>query len=689
MSDPQPNRRFERRRRGGRAGPGVARIDLIGHRPLPTPPTYAPPSLPPSETGAQRTKRGPRPYLRITIAAVVIVALFATLIVRLYSLQVLNAKKLSSAAQQITTRSVILPAARGAILARGGQALAKDSFEWVITLQATPGPTGRIADPTVEQRLVGLVPGLTMADIRADLASNQYSPYQPIPVAFNVAPSIVLYIDANRQQFPGVSAIEEPVRTYPYDDLATQTIGYIRPITAKELEKWAKYGYTSSSIVGQAGLEAEYERYLQGTPGVITEEVDPSGTVVRTVSQTAGHPGDSVVLNMSEPLEQVVSNDLANEITALHTKGLAAPLGAAVVLDPRNGAVLAMASYPSYNNNWWTTGMTNARYAELTNNAGYPLDNWAVQSFQPPGSTFKLATATAALDDGLITPSTEIDDTGTFVLPGGVTLRDADNYPLGWVDVSTAITASSDFFFYTLGERFWYARSQYGETPIQDMAHRYGFGVNDGIDLPQSEVQNGWVDSPQVRAALHRQAPDVYTNSWYLGDNVEMAFGQGETVVTPLAEATAYATLANGGTRYAPELAAAIVSPSGKIVRRIRPKVMDHVSYTPGTYQTLMTGFDGVVQSPNGTAYADFVGFNFSKWNLAGKTGTATVTVNDVKQPTSWFVGFGAPKGEAPQYVVCVEINQAGYGASAAAPVVRQIFDYLSANGVGKLDLHG
>ena len=385
----------------------------------------------------------------------------------------------------------------------------------------------------------------------------------------------------------------------------------------------------------------------------------------------------------------MVSNDLATEVTALHVKGLPAPLGAAVVLDPRNGDVLAMDSYPSYNDNWWTTGMTNQRYAELTNNDGYPLNNWAVQGFQPPGSTFKLATATAALDDGLISPTTEVDDTGNFVLPGGTLLHDADNVPLGLVNVTTAISASDDFFFYTMGEFFWDARARYGETPIQKMAHLYGFGVNDGIDLPQNEVQNGWVDSPQVRAALHRQAPSVYSNSWYLGDNVEMAFGQGETVVTPLAEATAYATLANGGTRYAPELGAAIVSPSGKLVKRIRPKVMDHVRYTPGTYQTLMTGFEGTVQNPIGTAYADFVGFNFSKWNLAGKTGTATVTVNDVKQPTSWFVAFGGPRGQAPEYVVCVEINQAGYGASAAAPVVRRIFNYLYAHGVGKLDLHG
>jgi penicillin-binding protein 2 len=293
-------------------------------------------------------------------------------------------------------------------------------------------------------------------------------------------------------------------------------------------------------------------------------------------------------------------------------------------------------------------------------------------------------TATAALNTGLITPYTIIDDTGTYPLPGSAPLHDADNVPLGNVNVVTALTRSSDVFFYTLGGRFWEDRDAYGMTPIQNEAHLYGLGVPSGIDLPASEVQDGWVDSPQTRKLLHEQAPKVYADTWYLGDNVEMAFGQGETVVTPIQLATAYATFANGGTRYAPELAASVISPAGKVVKRFAPRVLDHVTMSAETRQAILTGLEGVVQNPLGTAYADFVGFNFAKWNLAGKTGTATVTVNDVVQPTSWFVAFGGPRGRAPRYVVCVEINQAGFGASAAAPVVRQIYNYLYAHGIGK-----
>ena len=677
--------RPNRRRRAARWDGTVRPTNAFGPPPPPKPVRRTRRKQPDRAGGPRAERQGPRVGIRLSIAAVVIVGMFGTLLVRLWSLQVLQGRKLGSAAVETTTRNVVTPAPRGEILARGGQSLAKDTSEWVVTLETTPGLNGaRIADPAVKRRLVVLIPGLSVKGIDVDLASNQFSPYQPVPVAFNVSPEAVLYVKEHPSQFPGVVAQQESVRDYPYVGLATQTIGYVRQITAKELTQYKRYGYQENEIVGQAGLEEEYELYLQGKPGILTEAVDPSGRVVRTVSTQAATPGDSIKLNLDLGLEKEVSTALANEITAVRATGKAAPLGAAVVLDTRNGQVLAMDSYPSYDDNWWETGMTDARYALLRSGNGYPQNNWAVQGFQPPGSTFKLVTATAALNTGLITPYTIIDDTGTYPLPGSAPLHDADNVPLGDVNVVTALTRSSDVFFYTLGGRFWEDRDAYGMTPIQNEAHLYGLGVPSGIDLPASEVQDGWVDSPQTRKLLHEQAPKVYADTWYLGDNVEMAFGQGETVVTPIQLATAYATFANGGTRYAPELAASVISPAGKVVKRFAPKVLDHVTMSAETRQAILTGLEGAVQNPLGTAYADFVGFNFSKWNLAGKTGTATVTVNDVVQPTSWFVAFGGPRGQAPRYVVCVEINQAGFGASAAAPVVRQIYNYLYAHGIGR-----
>jgi penicillin-binding protein 2 len=235
---------------------------------------------------------------------------------------------------------------------------------------------------------------------------------------------------------------------------------------------------------------------------------------------------------------------------------------------------------------------------------------------------------------------------------------------------------SSDDFFYNLGALFYDQSSTYGETPIQDVAGQYSLGQLTGIDLP-GEVA-GRVDSKAERQKLHALSPTGFPNTqWLTGDNVEMAFGQGATAITPIEQATAYSTFINGGTRYAPEVAAALVAPDGTVVKKVQPQVTGHVSLPPSTYQPLLTGFEGAVQDANGTANGAFQGSLFPINLLAGKTGTADTVPG--KEPTAWFIGFTT----TPQYVVVCVIDQAGYGVQAAAPVVRNIFDYLAAHPVG------
>jgi len=362
-----------------------------------------------------------------------------------------------------------------------------------------------------------------------------------------------------------------------------------------------------------------------------------------------------------------------------------------VALDPQTGAVLAMVSDPTYDPTWWQPYMTTAHYALLSSpSANYPLINRAIQGLYTPGSTFKLATATAALNTHLIGPGTYYDDTGSFVIPGCVvgapgcvTYHDNDGEAAGYVNVSGALTASSDDFFYNLGAEFWDDQSRYGKTPIQDAANQLGFGVSTGIDLP-GETDAARVDSPEVVAREHAQDPAAYPDAgWYTGNNVEMAFGQGGTVVTPLEEAVAYSTFANGGTRYAPQIAAGIVDPSGKVVESFKPRVLDHVTYAPGAYGALTTGFEGVVQSPKGTAYDAFTGFPLATFPLAGKTGTASGANGTV--PTSWFVGWG-PEPD-PQYLIAVVVEAGGYGATAAAPVARAGFEYIVSHPFSPVEL--
>ena len=235
---------------------------------------------------------------------------------------------------------------------------------------------------------------------------------------------------------------------------------------------------------------------------------------------------------------------------------------------------------------------------------------------------------------------------------------------------------SSDDFFYNLGALFYDQSSTYGETPIQDVAGQYSLGQLTDIDLPGETA--GRVDSQPERQKLHAQSPTAFPNtSWFTGDNVEMAFGQGGTVITPIEQAVAYSTFVNGGTRYAPQVGAAVVSASGQVVKKIDPRVTGHVSLPPATYNALLTGFKGAVQDANGTANGAFQGSLFPINLLAGKTGTADTVQG--KEPTAWFIGFTT----TPQYVVVCVIDQAGYGVQAAAPVVRDIFDYLAAHPVG------
>jgi penicillin-binding protein 2 len=501
----------------------------------------------------------------------------------------------------------------------------------------------------------------------------------------------VQYLQTHQSEYPGVSAETVAQRTYPQGGTTgTQILGYVGDITSAYLAKHPNQGYGQGSQIGVAGIEAQYESYLRGVAGRQALSVDAQGNVVGTLSTTAPQIGDTVVLNLDAGLQQWVEQQLQQQIVAdrntfdgIDQRYPAATTGAAIVLNPQNGQVLALASYPSYDLNEWIGGISNSNFTALQ--ASGAENNYAIQGLYTPGSTFKLVTATAALQDGLWTPGQYYNDTGTFKIAGcpapgvnndtGCVLHDNPGDGTGSYNISGALTVSSDSFFYNLGQAFWQNRGTYGDTPIQNQATAYGEGTITGVDLP-AEAQ-GRVDSFLVRAQLHSQAPKAfpYAASWFTGDNIEMAFGQGETVLTPIEQAVSYATFANGGTRYAPQVASEVVNPmTGKVVQKVEPKVTGHVAISPTNYSAILQGLEGVISNQNGTAFQDFVGFP-SSWNLAGKTGTASNQAN--QEPNSWFVAFGPNPN--PQYLVLAVIGQGGYGASAAAPLVRNIFDYIAA----------
>ncbi len=658
--------------------------------------------------------RPARPNLRLGIVGILFIGLLAVMVLRLWSLQVIQQKSSAAAVTANQVRIVTIPAPRGEIVDRTGRVLVEDQLDQEIVLSRNEA----LAHPSIIGKVATLL-GETAAQVNQALNDPQYSPYQPVPIALNVPMAAVQFLETHRSEFPGVSVQDITQRSYPaYGNvpsgaLAPDVLGYVGPISASELAHNPGQGYNQTSQYGKTGLENEYQQYLRGTDGIEELSVNAQGKVVGVLKKRNPVEGDTLVTNIDAGLQVDVQNALQQVIMADRqtrdpTNGVlpAATNGAAVVMNARTGAVLALASYPSYNLNEWIGGISTANYAQLTNQCnngdGCPLDDYAIQGLYTPGSTFKLASATAALQDGVITPSTEVDDTGLYVVPGcnsalsQCDFHDAEAAGAGYVNVTEALTISDDYFFYNIGYLFSLPQniSRFGQNAIQNVANAYGLGEPTGIDLP-GEV-SGRVDSQALREQLHKEAPKAFPyTTWYTGDNLEMAFGQGETVITPIELADAYATFANGGTRYEPQVANAIVNPvTGKVIRQFTPKVTGHVNLPPSIYQPMLQGFQGVVDN-GGTAagtFATYAGFSYNQYPIAGKTGTADISkvvTNGYQEPNAWFVGFGplnAPPG-SPEYVVVVAVDHAGYGAQAAAPAVINIFNYLYTNPIGPVQI--
>jgi penicillin-binding protein 2 len=626
-----------------------------------------------------------RPSLRIRIVGVVVLILFAVLVLRLWTLQVVEGKTYAAAVTRNEVRVVSVPSPRGEIVDRNDTVLVSNIPQEEILLSRAEVAL----NPSIVGKVAALV-GQTPAQVEASINNNRYSPYEPVPVATGVSVPTVQWLQTHQADFPGVTAETVAQRTYPQGGTTgTHILGYVGDITSSYLAKHASQGYSQGSQIGVSGVESQYEPYLRGVAGRQALSVDAQGNVVGTLSTTAPQIGDTVVLNLDTGLQQWVEQQLQQQIAAdrntfdgIDQRYPAATTGAAIVLNPQNGQVLAMASYPSYDLNDWIGGISNSNFTALQ--ASGAENNYAIGGLYTPGSTFKLVTATAALQDGLWSPGQYYNDAGSFKIPGcpapgvqstqGCVLHDNPGDGTGDYNISGALTVSSDAFFYNLGDLFYNARGQLGQDAIQNEGAQYGEGTITGIDLP-GEAQ-GRIDSQTTRQKLHAQAPAAFPNTtWYTGDNIEMAFGQGATVLTPIEQAVAYSTFANGGTRYAPQVASEVVNPmTGKVVKKYEPNALGHVAISPTNYSAILQGLEGVISNRNGTGYQAFLGFP-SSWNLAGKTGTASNQAN--QEPNSWFVAFGPNPN--PQYLVLAVIGQGGYGASAAAPLVRNIFDYIAA----------
>jgi penicillin-binding protein 2 len=474
-------------------------------------------------------------------------------------------------------------------------------------------------------------------------------PYGPVILASELTSAQMARLAESQDELPGIDLEAQPVRDYPYRRMGSHVFGYVGLITEEEYKQRKGNGYTPNDVVGKDGLEAQYDAFLRGKPGGERIEVNAQGQMMRRLGPDEPVPGDSLILTLDWRLQRLAETALSDQLAAVGKARGHDVAGAVVILDPRNGGVLALASYPNVDPNDFTNGIRASTYARYLNDRLQPLFDRAIGAATATGSTFKMVTGSAALSSGVIGKDQVLYDSGSWYCHG-VTYTDLAAGGLGETDFKRALAASSDGYFYQLGYRLGHERLRY-------YALQYGLGKTLGIDIP-GEYPGNWPTDAWSRK--------VYGLPLEPSDVCQLAIGQGAMQATPLQMASIAATVVNGGTLYRPHLVAFVRDVSGKIVRETGAQIVRHVPVTADALSEVRAGMDQVT-SAGGTAYGEDVpGVPYG-----GKTGT--VETDGGKGPnTTWFVAY-APSSH-PQFALAVYMERTGgYGASVAAPVARAI----------------
>ncbi len=617
---------------------------------------------------------------RMRVLAGLVVFMFAALTTRLWFLQVLATNQFVQEAKNNQVRLVPIEPLRGEILDRAGHVLVGSRVSTVITIDRRQIPNDQV--DAVLYRLSQLL-HVPVPDMVDRMNSVKYLPYQPIPVVEDVSKDQVFYIKEHSDLFPGVDYHVDSVRSYEQGDLAAHMLGSVGEISADQLREPAFRGDRPGDIVGKGGVESVYERWLHGISGTRGIQVNAQGLVLdKDFGSQPPVPGDNLVLSIDQKIQRLAEQSLELGIRVARQKQddngnyFRATGGAVVVMDPRNGQVIALASNPTFDPSLFQGGLSQREFAKLTSPAsGYPLLDRAIAGVYPAGSTFKPFIAAASMKEGFASPNGFYNCPRDYEVPIDPTHRKFHNWePVdhGPITLSEALVISCDTVFYQFGFDFWlkYFRSGKTKELMQHDLFQMGFGERTGVDLPGE--QPGRIPTEPFLRATYKRYPRVFGKyyGWLPGDSVNLSIGQGFLLVTPLQMAMAYSAIANGGKLYQPHLGWKIETPDGKVVRKIGPKVIGRLRISKAETAYLRQSLEGV--PVDGTAKVAFSGFPLSQIPVAGKTGTAEIVP---KQPFSWFAGM-AP-GSNPKYVVVAMVEQAGHGSTTAAPVVRRVLEGL------------
>jgi penicillin-binding protein 2 len=593
-----------------------------------------------------------RQKLKIVIALLLIA--ISILLVRLGYLQIIRGAEFKQKSENNSVRFRRIKPLRGLIMDRNGIVLVDNSPSFDVLYI----PSKVKGNELSVEKLKDLYKSKSLEFSYDQSISKTAKQYSPIKLEKNVSMEKVALVETNALNLPGIYIDVSPVRLYLDGEMLAPVIGYTGEISQEDLEK-NNDEYAYGDVLGKHGLEKFFDTYIRGRRGAELVEVNVYGKEIKNLGRIDPVSGYNIMLTIDADLQKAAWDALEGKA------------GSAVVLDTRDGAVLAMVSSPSFDPNLFNDGISSEQWSKLQNNPFAPLSNKAVSGQYPPGSTYKLIVAAAALEEGIITPETRIFCDGSFTL-GNRTYRCWKKGGHGWVNLHKAIVESCDVYFYTVGKML-------GADKIAEYAKRFGLGEVSGIDLPGEK--SGLVPTKEWKLKKRKEA-------WQMGETISIAIGQGFNLLTTLQLADAYSAFANGGTLWRPYLVKRIESTDGKVYKEFLPEKKRDLNLSPKTIEVINDALKGVVNEPGGTGHAA----KLSNIEVCGKTGTSQVMglPEDEKARRRKILGafqkdhalFAcyAPSRNA-EVAVAVILENAGGGGAVAAPVARKI---LSAYFEGK-----
>lgn len=579
---------------------------------------------------------------RLHTLLVVCLVLFAVLLGRMVYLQLWRGDYYAKQSDGNRLRQSRILAPRGIIYDSAGKELVNNLPGYAVVLQKQSS-----YKPETLQRLSNLLQ-MPVEEINAKIKASKNF-YEPIMLKNNLDQQMVTKIEEQRRYMPEVMLSVQPIRNYPYHELAVHALGYVGEVSAYEIEQGLFKNITQGSLVGKAGLEKTYDKYLRGEDGAFMEEVDVAGNVVKHYDSVQPVPGKNLKLTLDYQLQKELEEFTDKHLAYLRNSGIApgARAAAVIAIDPRNGAVRAMVSRPGYDPNWFVHGISSKNWNSINNDTNFPMNNKVITGEYPPGSTFKIVTGSAAFELKKVGLNEPIFDGGFH--PMVPTMGNAGGEVLGWLTFIKALAMSDNVYFYELGYRV-------GIDNIEKYAHIFGFGERTGIDLEGES--KGLVASKKVKR-------EIWDEDWRLGDTFNAAIGQGFNLTTPIQLSVMLSIVANGGTKYQPYLVDSIINSDGSLFEKPKRAEGKHIDVSQQTIDYIRMGMSATTQEGGTASY--FAGLPKP---IAGKTGTAE---NSHGRDHGLFVAYG-PVDDPELVVVCI-VEQGGFGSVAAGPIVYKAFE--------------